>query len=175
MAAEDAGHRRHHLTHGHVRLRGVDERGHEIDLGVDCVSAESFEGASNFLVVAVATDLVETTPLFELVLVRDAQNREIVVVVALDKVVDGDDGSLTLVSCAMICWVRSAILAAFSDGRARASSSELVWSDWVPPSTPARASMAVRAMLISGCWAVSDTPAVCVWKRSCHERSSFAP
>jgi hypothetical protein len=35
--------------------------------------------------------------------------------------------------------------------------------------------MAVRAMLFSGCWAVSETPAVCVWKRISHERSSRAP
>jgi hypothetical protein len=30
----------------------------------------------------------------------------------------------------------------------------------------------VRAMLTSGCWAVSDTPAVWVWNRSCIDRSS---
>ena len=30
-------------------------------------------------------------------------------------------------------------------------------------------------MLFSGCWAVSDTPAVCVWKRMSSERSSLAP
>ena len=45
----------------------------------------------------------------------------------------------------------------------------------VPPSTPASASMATRAMLTSGCWAVSDTPAVWVWKRSCSERGLVAP
>ena len=61
--------------------------------------------------------------------------------------------------------------AAFSDGRASTSSIELVCSDWVPPSTPARASMAVRTMLTSGCWAVSDTPAVWVWNRSWSERA----
>ena len=48
-------------------------------------------------------------------------------------------------------------------------------SDWVPPSTPASASIAVRTMLFSGCWAVSDTPAVCVWKRIRHDRGSVAP
>ena len=48
-------------------------------------------------------------------------------------------------------------------------------SDCVPPSTPASASIAVRTMLFSGCWAVSDTPAVCVWKRISHERGFFAP
>ena len=42
-------------------------------------------------------------------------------------------------------------------------------SDWVPPSTPASASIAVRMMLFSGCWAVSDTPAVCTWVRISHD------
>ena len=65
--------------------------------------------------------------------------------------------------------------AAFSVGSAIASSIELVCRLWVPPSTPASASMAVRTMLTSGCWAVSDTPAVWVWKRSCSERGSVAP
>ena len=75
----------------------------------------------------------------------------------------------------MTCWVRSAIRAAFSVGSAIASSIELVCKRWVPPSTPASASIAVRTMLTSGCWAVSDTPAVWVWNRSCIERSTFAP
>ena len=48
-------------------------------------------------------------------------------------------------------------------------------SDCVPPSTPASASIAVRTMLFSGCCAVSDTPAVCVWKRISHERGERAP
>jgi hypothetical protein len=38
--------------------------------------------------------------------------------------------------------------------------------DWVPPSTAASACIATRTMLTSGCWAVSVTPAVWVWKRS---------
>ena len=91
---------------------------------------------------------------------------------------DPPSGSATLatfVSWAMICCVRRAMRAAFSVGRAIASSIELVCSDCVPPSTPASASMAVRTMLTSGCWAVSDTPAVWVWKRSCIDRSSWAP
>jgi hypothetical protein len=33
----------------------------------------------------------------------------------------------------------------------------------------------VRTMLTSGCWAVSETPAVCVWKRISQERALFAP
>ncbi len=40
----------------------------------------------------------------------------------------------------------------------------------VPPSTAARAWIATRAILFFGCWAVSDTPAVCVWKRIHVER-----
>ena len=75
----------------------------------------------------------------------------------------------------MICCVRSAILTAFSVGSASVSSIELVCSDCVPPSTAASASKAVRTMLFSGCCAVSETPAVCVWKRTIHERGSFAP
>ena len=65
--------------------------------------------------------------------------------------------------------------AAFSVGSASASSIEFVCRLCVPPSTPASASMAVRAMLTSGCCAVSDTPAVCVWNRRVSERSSVAP
>ena len=75
----------------------------------------------------------------------------------------------------MICCVRSASVAASAVGSASASSSELVWSELVPPSTAASACSAVRTTLLYGCCAVSETPAVCVWKRSFHERSSFAP
>ena len=39
-------------------------------------------------------------------------------------------------------------------------------SELVPPSTAASASTAVRTTLLYGCWAVSETPAVWVWKRS---------
>src|SRR5919204_586191 len=52
---------------------------------------------------------------------------------------DPPSGSTTFatpLSNAMICWVRSASVAASAVGRASASSSELVWSDCVPPSTP---------------------------------------
>ena len=48
-------------------------------------------------------------------------------------------------------------------------------SDCVPPSTALSASSAVRTRLFSGCWAVSDTPAVWEWKRISSERSFFAP
>ena len=81
----------------------------------------------------------------------------------------------TPVSCAITCWVRSAIRTASSVGSASASSKEFVCSDWVPPSTAASASSAVRTMFTSGCCAVSETPAVCVWKRISHERGFFAP
>ena len=82
---------------------------------------------------------------------------------------------VTPLSCAMICCVRSASVAASAVGSASASSSELVCSELVPPSTAASACSAVRTTLLYGCCAVSDTPAVWVWKRSFHERSSFAP
>ena len=75
----------------------------------------------------------------------------------------------------MICWVRSAILAARSVGSASASSKPLVCSDWVPPQTAAKPCSATRTMLFSGCCAVSVTPPVWVWKRSRQERSSLAP
>ncbi len=81
----------------------------------------------------------------------------------------------TFVSWAMICCVRRAMRAAFCVGNAIASSIEFVCRLCVPPSTPANASIAVRTMFISGCCAVSDTPAVWVWNRSINERSSIAP
>src|SRR5437773_1836015 len=62
----------------------------------------------------------------------------------------------------MICWVLSASLTASSVGRARVSSIELVWSDWVPPNTAASACSVVRTTLFIGCWAViaADTDGV---------------
>ena len=78
-------------------------------------------------------------------------------------------GSATLttpVSSMSTCWVRSAISAACSVGSASVSSSALVCSELVPPSTAASASTAVRTTLLYGCCAVSETPAVWVWKRS---------
>ena len=81
----------------------------------------------------------------------------------------------TPVSCAITCCVRSASRTACSVGSASASSNEFVWSDCVPPSTAASASIAVRIRFTSGCCAVSDTPAVCVWKRINQERGFFAP
>src|SRR2546425_1045805 len=66
-------------------------------------------------------------------------------------------------------------MAAFSLGSASASSIEFVCSDWVPPMTAANAWTAVRMRFTSGCCAVSETPAVWVWKRIQCERSFFAP
>ena len=54
----------------------------------------------------------------------------------------------------MICWVRKASFAASSVGSANTSSRAFVWRDWVPPSTAARASTAVRTTLFMGCCAV---------------------
>ena len=79
------------------------------------------------------------------------------------------------VSCAITSCVRSAIEAASADGSARTSSSALVWSDCVPPSTAASASIAVRTTLFMGCWAVSETPAVWVWNFSCIAFGFVAP
>ena len=45
----------------------------------------------------------------------------------------------------------------------------------MPPSTAAIASTAVRTTLLYGCWAVSDTPAVWVWKRSHWALAVVAP
>jgi hypothetical protein len=81
----------------------------------------------------------------------------------------------TPVSCAITCWVRNAMRTASSVGSASASSKLFVCSDCVPPSTAASASIAVRTMFSSGCCAVSETPAVCAWKRISRLRSSFAP
>jgi hypothetical protein len=91
---------------------------------------------------------------------------------------DPPSGSMTPatpVSSAITCWVRSAVAAARSVGSANTSSSALVCSDWVPPSTADSASSAVRTTLLSGCWAVSDTPAVWAWKRSWQALSVLAP
>ena len=87
---------------------------------------------------------------------------------------NGSTVFVTPLSCAMICWVRSASVAAAAVGSARASSSEFVWSELVPPITAASACNAVRTTLLYGCCAVSDTPAVCVWNRSFHDRSCRA-
>ena len=80
-----------------------------------------------------------------------------------------------MVSWAITCCVRSAMRAAFSVGRAIASSIEFVCSDCVPPRTAASASTAVRTMLFSGCCAESEHPAVCVWKRRRQLSGFFAP
>jgi len=56
----------------------------------------------------------------------------------------------TPLSWPMICCVRRATVTAFSEGRASASSMELVCSDCVPPMTAASAWMATRTMLFSG-------------------------
>ena len=87
-------------------------------------------------------------------------------------------GSATLitpVSSISTCWVRSAISADSSVGSASVSSSALVCSELVPPSTAARASTAVRTTLLTGCCAVSETPAVCVWNFSHSAFSLVAP
>ncbi len=59
-----------------------------------------------------------------------------------------------------------------SVGSARASSSALVWSDWVCPCVAAIASIAVRDTLLNTSWAVSDQPEVWQWVRKESERGS---
>src|SRR5262245_3118318 len=68
----------------------------------------------------------------------------------------------TPLSAAITCWVLSAIRAESSVGSASASSRPLQCNDCVPPRTAAIACSATRTMLLSGCWAVSVLPAVCV-------------
>lgn len=59
-----------------------------------------------------------------------------------------------------------AIRAEKSVGRASASSSALVCSDWVCPWVAAMASTQVRVTLLKTSCAVSDHPEVCEWVRS---------
>ncbi len=59
----------------------------------------------------------------------------------------------------MSCVFR-ANLAEKTDGRARASSKEFVWSDCVPPKMAAMASTHVRTMLLYGSCSVRDQPVV---------------
>jgi hypothetical protein len=88
---------------------------------------------------------------------------------------NGSAVAVRSLSLAMTCWVRTASRAALVLGSASASSNEFVCSDCVPPSTPASASIAVRVMLLIGCCAVSDTPAVCTCVRISHDRGFLAP
>ena len=81
----------------------------------------------------------------------------------------------TPLSSAMICCVRRAIITASSVGSANVSSSELVWSDCVPPRTAASACRATRTTLLYGCCAVSETPAVCACVRSFIDSARRAP
>src|SRR3989454_2589875 len=80
----------------------------------------------------------------------------------------------TPLSCAKICWVLRATRTAFSDGSESASSMLFVWSDWAPPRTAARAWIATRTALFSGCCAVSATPAVWAWNRSSSDSGFLA-
>ena len=75
----------------------------------------------------------------------------------------------------MICCVRSAIVADVLR-RQRQRLVERVGVQRVGAAeTAASACSAVRTTLLYGCCAVSETPAVWVWKRSCHERGFLAP
>ena len=70
------------------------------------------------------------------------------------------------VSSWIISWVLRAMRDEKSVGRPRASSKELVWRLWVPPSTAAMASTVVRTTLLYGSCSVRDTPLVWQWVRS---------
>ena len=72
-------------------------------------------------------------------------------------------------------WVFRAMRAENGVGRASASSSAFVCSDWVWPWVAAIASIWVRTMLLNGSWAVSDHPDVWLWVRSGSDLSDFAP
>ena len=82
---------------------------------------------------------------------------------------------VTLVSSAMICWVRSASFIAISEGIVYASSSPLVWSDCVPPRTAASACSAVLTTLLSGCGLVRVAAAVWQWNRILIDSGFSAP
>lgn len=71
--------------------------------------------------------------------------------------------------------MRRARRALLSVGSAMASSKELVCRDCVPPRTAPRPCTATRTRFTSGCWAVSCTPAVWVWKRSISDLGFLAP
>ena len=76
-------------------------------------------------------------------------------------------------SCCSTIWVLRAMRAEKSVGRASASSSALVCSDWVWPWVAAIASIAVRTTLLNTSCAASDQPDVWQWVRSDSERGSF--
>src|SRR3977135_4434372 len=76
-------------------------------------------------------------------------------------------------SCCRKSWVLRAMRAEKSVGRARASSSGLVWGDWGCPGGAAVASLAVRDTLLNTSWAVSDQPEVWQWVRKESERGSL--
>ena len=73
----------------------------------------------------------------------------------------------------MISWVLRAIREENSVGRAMASSSALVCSDWVPPKTAAIASTVVRTTLLYGSCSVSDQPEVWQCVRSISDFCDF--
>ena len=62
-----------------------------------------------------------------------------------------------------------------SVGRAKASSSALVCSDWVWPPAAAMASTMVRETLLNTSCAASDQPEVWQWARRDRDRWSLAP
>ena len=72
---------------------GVDQRRHQVDLGVGGLGAQPGERGVDGACVAVVAHLVEPLELAGLVLVGDLQQLDLVVVVALGEGVDPDDRS----------------------------------------------------------------------------------
>src|SRR5215211_4990859 len=157
------------LVHPHQDPMSVSQLALELVRGVCDLALEP-------PVVDCGHDPVEHRPAAELLEVGEDLLRPVLQVVG-ERLTNQDppSGSATCgtpLSWAITCWVRSASRAALSVGKASASSYESVCRLWVPPMTPASASTVTRAMFTSGCCAVSETPAVWVWNRSCIDRSS---
>ena len=76
-------------------------------------------------------------------------------------------------SCCNMSWVLRAMRAEKSVGKASASSSALVCSDWVWPWVAAIASTQVRTTLLNTSCAARLQPEVWQWVRSASERGSF--
>src|SRR5262249_33432254 len=90
-AAEDVGERVDHLAERAIRARAVDERGHQVDLGVGGFGADARERAGDRVVVAFAPHLFEPAALLLLDLRTDAQRRRRRFVVAFEEAVHADD------------------------------------------------------------------------------------
>ena len=73
VAAEDAAKRRHHFAQRGVGRDGVDQRGHQVDLGVGGLGSEAGEGGLDRVTVADMADQLEPLELTGFILVGDLQ------------------------------------------------------------------------------------------------------